>query len=50
MGWLRRNTREIQIFGGVLLVAVGLALVSGLWNEFISWVRDTFVTNTTLPI
>ncbi|MCH9702382.1 MAG: cytochrome c biogenesis CcdA family protein [Actinomycetia bacterium] len=50
MGWLRRNTRAIQIFGGVLLVAVGLALVSGLWNEFISWVRDTFVTNTTLPI
>lgn len=48
MGWLRRNTREIQIFGGVLLVAVGLALVSGLWNEFISWVRDTFVTNLSL--
>ena len=50
MGWLRRHTRAIQIFGGVLLIAVGLALVSGLWNEFVSWVRDAFVTNTTLPI
>lgn len=50
MGWLRRHTRAIQIFGGVLLVAVGLALLSGLWNEFVSWVRDAFVTNTTLPI
>lgn len=50
LGWLRRNTRAIQIFGGVLLVFVGLALVTGVWNEFVSWVRDGFVGNTTLPI
>lgn len=50
LGWLRRNTRSIQIFGGLLLVFVGLALVTGLWNEFVSWVRDAFVSNTTLPI
>lgn len=50
VGWLRSHTREIQIFGGVLLVAVGVALMTGLWNEFVSWVRDAFVTNTTLPI
>ncbi|MGA5466755.1 cytochrome c biogenesis CcdA family protein [Mycobacterium sp. NPDC050041] len=50
LGWLRRNTRGIQVFGGVLLVVVGLALVTGLWNEFIAWVRDAFVSNTTLPI
>ncbi len=50
LGWLRRNTRGIQIVGGVLLVAVGLALVTGQWNEFVSWVRNAFVSNTTLPI
>lgn len=50
LGWLRRNTRPIQVLGGLLLIAVGAALVTGLWNEFISWVRDAFVTNTTLPI
>lgn len=50
LGWLRRHTRTIQIFGGVLLVAVGVALVTGLWNEFVTWVRDAFVSNTTLPI
>lgn len=50
LGWLRRNTRRVQIFGGVLLVAVGVALLTGLWNEFVSWVRDAFVSNTTLPI
>lgn len=50
LGWLQRNTRRIQVFGGVLLVMVGLALLTGLWNEFVSWVRDAFVSNTTLPI
>ena len=49
-GWLRSNTRAIQVFGGVLLIIVGLALVTGLWNDFISWVRDAFVSDVRLPI
>ena len=49
-GWLRRHTRGIQIFGGLLLIAVGLALVTGLWTEFISWLRDAFVSDARLPI
>ncbi len=49
-GWLRRHTRTIQIIGGVLLIAVGLALVTGIWNDFISWVRDAFVSDVRLPI
>lgn len=50
LGWLRRHTRAIQIFGGVLLILVGLALVTGLWADFISWVRDAFVSDVRLPI
>lgn len=49
-GWLRRHTRAIQVFGGLLLIAVGLALLTGLWNDFISWVRDAFVSDARLPI
>lgn len=49
-GWLRRHTRAIQIFGGLMLIAVGLALLTGLWNDFISWVRDAFVSDARLPI
>ena len=49
-GWLRRHTRAIQIFGGVLLIIVGLALVSGAWNDFTSWIRDGFVSDVRLPI
>jgi cytochrome c-type biogenesis protein len=50
LGWLRRHTRAIQIFGGVLLILVGVALVTGLWADFISWVRDAFVSDVRLPI
>ncbi len=50
LGWLRRHTRAIQIFGGVLLILVGAALVTGLWNDFVSWVRDAFVSDVRLPI
>ena len=49
-GWLRRHTRGIQVFGGALLIAVGLALLTGLWNDFISFVRDAFVSDVRLPI
>lgn len=40
VGWLRRHSRAIQIAGGLALVAVGLALVTGLWAEFVDWVRQ----------
>ena len=33
VGWLRRNARTIQIFGGIMLVAVGIALVTGAWDH-----------------
>jgi cytochrome c-type biogenesis protein len=50
LGWLRRNTRTIQVIVGALMILVGAALVSGLWNEFVSWVRDAFVSDVRLPI
>jgi cytochrome c-type biogenesis protein len=50
LGWLRRHTRAIQIFGGALLIAVGALLVTGVWNDFTSWLRDAFVSDVRLPI
>jgi cytochrome c-type biogenesis protein len=50
LSWLRRHTRTVQLLGGILLIIVGLALVTGLWNEFISWVRDAFVSDFRLPL
>jgi cytochrome c-type biogenesis protein len=50
VGWLRKHARGVKIFGGVLLVAVGVALVTGAWNGFVDWIRDAFVSGVQLPI
>ncbi|EOM77185.1 cytochrome c biogenesis protein CcdA [Rhodococcus rhodnii] len=50
VGWLRRNARTIQIFGGIMLVIVGIALVTGAWDLFVSWIRDAMISEVTLPI
>lgn len=50
LGWLRRHTRAIQLLGGVLLIAVGLALVTGVWDHFVAAVRDGLVSDVRLPI
>jgi cytochrome c-type biogenesis protein len=49
-GWLRRHVRGIQITGGVLLLCVGIALVTGLWGDLVNWLRETVVSNVNLPI
>nr|WP_120490961.1 cytochrome c biogenesis CcdA family protein [Corynebacterium lactis] len=48
--FLRRHSRTIQIIGGVLLVLVGVALVTGLWDIFVAWVQAAFITDTVTPI
>lgn len=37
--WLRRHGRAIQILGGVLLLIIGLALITGLWGELVALIR-----------
>jgi cytochrome c-type biogenesis protein len=39
LGFLRRNARTFQVVGGAFLVAVGVAIATGLWNQFIIFVR-----------
>ncbi|MEU6150680.1 cytochrome c biogenesis CcdA family protein [Actinosynnema sp. NPDC047251] len=49
-GWLRSHVRQVQVFGGVLLIAVGVALVTGLWGDFVFWLRDAVVSDLELPL
>lgn len=37
--FLRKHSRTLQIIGGIALVLVGLALVTGIWADFINWIR-----------
>jgi cytochrome c-type biogenesis protein len=39
---VRRNSRWVTRIGGVLLVGVGIALVTGGWDHFLVWLKTTF--------
>jgi cytochrome c-type biogenesis protein len=41
LGWLRRHTRPIQVAGGVLMVAVGVLLVTGLWAGLLAQLQTS---------
>lgn len=36
LGWLRRHSRQLEVAGGVLLVTMGVAVLSGQWTVFMS--------------
>jgi cytochrome c-type biogenesis protein len=37
IAWVKRHIRLINIVGGVLLIAVGTLMVTGLWRWMLSW-------------
>ena len=47
--WVRRHIRRVQQVGGVLLIAIGVALVTGLWAEVIAWLRGP-ISGFTIPV
>jgi cytochrome c-type biogenesis protein len=49
VSWLRQHVRRVQLAGGVLLIVVGVALVTGLWGELIAVLRGP-VTGFETPI
>ena len=38
---IRRNSQWVTRVGGVLLIVVGIAMVTGGWTDFINWLRAT---------
>ncbi|MFF5296759.1 cytochrome c biogenesis CcdA family protein [Paractinoplanes globisporus] len=47
---IRRNSRWVTRIGGVLLILVGVALVTGGWNHFLVWLLTTFNFGQELPL
>ncbi|HEX5205386.1 cytochrome c biogenesis CcdA family protein [Paractinoplanes rhizophilus] len=39
---IRRNSQWVTRIGGVLLILVGVALITGGWNHFLVWLMTTF--------
>lgn len=42
MRWMRNHRRRVQQFGGLLLIALGLLLVTGLWDQLTIEMRTWF--------
>ncbi|SDS63165.1 cytochrome c-type biogenesis protein [Nocardioides scoriae] len=42
VGWVRRHQRWVTGFGGLMLVAVGVLLVTGWWDVAIGWAQLWF--------
>ena len=41
--WLRRRLRTIQVIGGLLLLAVGVLLVTGWWDDITVWMQARWI-------
>ncbi|MBE1499131.1 cytochrome c-type biogenesis protein [Amycolatopsis lexingtonensis] len=48
--WVRRHGRQVQVFGGVLLLIVGILLVTGVWGDLMGWLRNELAGNLELPL
>jgi cytochrome c-type biogenesis protein len=42
VAFVKRHIRGFNIFGGSLLIALGLALATGVWVEFATWIQGVF--------
>lgn len=38
LGWLKRHIRTINLIGGGILVLIGLLMVLGIWQQFVSYI------------
>ncbi len=47
-GWLRRHHRVIGQVGGVMLILIGVAEVSGAWQSFVVWLQVHFPATNAL--
>ena len=49
VAWLKRHIRAINIAGGVVLMAIGMAMVSGVWQIWMSSLQAV-IGGTTTPL
>ena len=50
IGWVRRHQQWITRFGGLMLIAVGVLLVSGWWDVMVGELRGWFFPNFTAGV
>jgi len=50
LGWVRRHQAAVMRVGGLMLVAVGLLLVTGWWDQFVQWLQIHLVSDYEVPV
>jgi cytochrome c-type biogenesis protein len=46
--WFRRHSKVIGIFGGVLLIVIGVCEVTGWWHAFVLWLQVHYPASNAL--
>ena len=46
VGFVKKNIRAINLFGGALLVVLGVLLVTALWQQVIDWIAEVTLVFT----
>jgi cytochrome c-type biogenesis protein len=49
-GFVRRHQQWVTRIGGAMLVLVGLALVTGWWDQAVTWLQINLVNNSTVAL
>ena len=42
VGFVKKHLRAFNIFGGALLILLGMALATGIWTEIATWLQGVF--------
>jgi cytochrome c-type biogenesis protein len=50
VAWVRRHQAAVMRAGGLMLVAVGVLLLTGLWNEIVQWLQVQLVNDFEVPV
>jgi cytochrome c-type biogenesis protein len=45
IGWVRRHQLAVTRLGGLMMIAVGVLLVSGLWAEAVQWLQIRLISD-----
>jgi cytochrome c-type biogenesis protein len=47
-GWLRRHAKAIGMVGGAMLILIGVAELTGLWQTWVLWLQIHFPATSSL--
>jgi cytochrome c-type biogenesis protein len=48
--WVRRHHRAVQVVGGGFLIAIGILLVTGVWEDLMRWVQTELINGFEVAI